>query len=125
MIHKADLVIIGVCVGLALGIPIAALLFWAARWYRKHARLRRCANERSVTILPIRENGFGTSTDFSASLQEPETPRKVFRKNKDKVASVSGILKYSYKYAILSTSLCIYIICALFLFIYYLMACVR
>ncbi|KAM6549332.1 hypothetical protein CsatB_021008 [Cannabis sativa] len=108
MVHKADLVVIGISVGVALGILIASLLFWGLRWYKKHAHLRRCANERSPTTLPIRTNGLGTSTDFSASLSnsvvnqgsESLPKNSLFswnHQNKDRIASVSGLLRYSYK----------------------------
>ncbi|XVE78592.1 hypothetical protein DITRI_Ditri13aG0158400 [Diplodiscus trichospermus] len=109
MVHRGDLVVIGVSVGLGLGILIASLVFFGIRWYRKRENLRRCSNERSVTVLPIRTNGFGTSTDFSASLsnsiavQAPEHHQKSSanswwsRQSKDRFASASGLPKYSYK----------------------------
>ncbi|EEF36472.1 calcium/calmodulin-regulated receptor-like kinase 2 [Ricinus communis] len=109
MVHQSDLVIIGVSVGLALGILIASLVFFGIRWYKNRANLRRCANERSLTTLPIRTNGLGTSTDFSASLahsiniqgsEKPEKSSPFFWWNhhsKDQFASASGILRYSYK----------------------------
>ncbi|XP_038995467.1 calcium/calmodulin-regulated receptor-like kinase 2 isoform X2 [Hibiscus syriacus] len=108
MVHKGDLVVIGISVGLALGILIASLVFFGLRWYRKYVKLRR-SNERSVTVLPIRTNGFGASTDFSASLSNsvavevPEYHQKSSPKSwwsprcKDQVASASGLAKYSYK----------------------------
>lgn len=110
MVHKADLVIIGISIGLALGLLIAVLLFYGLRWYKKRANLRRCSNERSIPTLPIRTNGFGTSTDFSASLtntvaiqvsenHHKNTPSSWWNHhNKDWFTSVSGILRYSYKY---------------------------
>ncbi|KAF2299269.1 hypothetical protein GH714_031163 [Hevea brasiliensis] len=82
MVNESDLVIIGVSAGLALGILIASLVFFGIRWYKNHAHLRQCANERSLTTLPIRINGLETSTDFSASLtnsitiQQLEQPHK-------------------------------------------------
>lgn len=109
MAHKANPVVIGISAGLALGILIALLIFCAIRWYKKRAHLRRCANERSVTTLPIRTNGLGTSTDFSASLsssiavKESENVHKNSQffwwnnQNKDRLASVSGTPNYSYK----------------------------
>lgn len=109
MVHKGDLVAIGICVGLALGILIAALLFFGIRWYRKRVNLRRCSNERSIAVLPIRTNGFGTSTDFSASIsnsiavQRPEYHQTSSPKpwwsphSKDHIFSASGLPKYSYK----------------------------
>ncbi|XP_059452540.1 calcium/calmodulin-regulated receptor-like kinase 2 [Corylus avellana] len=108
--QNTDLVAIGVSVGLALGILIASLVFFGIRWYKKRANLRRCANERSTSpTLPIRTNGFGTSTDFSATLtnsiaiqgsEKPQkgSPRSWWKhQNKDRVVSTSGILRYSYK----------------------------
>ncbi|KAF5958477.1 hypothetical protein HYC85_005702 [Camellia sinensis] len=68
MVPKGDLVIIGISVGLALGLFIAALVFFGTRWYKKRAHLRQCANDRSATTLPIRTNGLGTSIDYSASI---------------------------------------------------------
>lgn len=111
MVDKTVLVAIGVSVGLALGILIASLVFFGIRWYRKRVHLRRCANERSITshTLPIRTNGFGASTDLSATLtnsiaiQGSEMPQKSSPRswwkhhNKDRVVSASGILRYSYK----------------------------
>ncbi|KAE8681207.1 riboflavin synthase-like isoform X1 [Hibiscus syriacus] len=102
MVHEADLVFIGNSVGLALGILIATLVFLGIRWYRKYAKLR-CSNACSVTVLPIRSNGFGTSTDFSASLSSalavevPEYHKKSSSNSwwspriKDQFASVSGL----------------------------------
>ncbi|KAF8010129.1 hypothetical protein BT93_J0938 [Corymbia citriodora subsp. variegata] len=107
--NQSDLIIVGVPVGLALGLLIALLLFFSVRWYKKHAHLRRCANERSVTALPIRMNGLGTSTDFSASLSisiangasdnhQKNSPFNWWsHQNKEWLASASGIPRYSYK----------------------------
>ncbi|KAI4346744.1 hypothetical protein L6164_007615 [Bauhinia variegata] len=80
-------------------------------WYKNRAHLSRCANERrsSLTTLPIRTNGLGTSTDFSASITSSITTSRTENQqknshfswwnhqNKDQFASASGILKYSYK----------------------------
>ncbi|KAF3945355.1 hypothetical protein ACB098_01G225100 [Castanea mollissima] len=111
MVPQAWLVVIGISVGLALGILIAFLVFRGIRWYRKRAHLRRCANEHSIpsTTLPIRTNGLGTSTEFSASLTNSitiEGSEQLHKssqlswwksQNKDCIASASGILRYSYK----------------------------
>ncbi|KAL0014830.1 hypothetical protein SO802_001899 [Lithocarpus litseifolius] len=111
MVLRAGLVIIGISVGLALGILIAFLVFLGIRRYRKRAHLRRCANEHNIpsTTLPIRTNGVGTSTEFSASLtnsitiQGSEQLHKSSQlswwksQNKDRIASASGMLRYSYK----------------------------
>lgn len=110
MVHQTDLVIIGVSVGVALGILIASLIFFGIRWYRKRAHLRRCANDRSLTTLPIQANGLGTSTDYSASLStskaiqgsenlQKNSPLSWWNhQNKDRFVSVPGVLRYSYKY---------------------------
>ncbi|XP_047960417.1 calcium/calmodulin-regulated receptor-like kinase 2 [Salvia hispanica] len=108
MVQQADLVIIGICVGLAAGILIASLAFFGIRWYKKRARLQQRENERSPSTLPIRRHGLNTSVDFSASLSSSVTngpiepiqkPQHSWWNNhtKDRFASVSGILRYSYK----------------------------
>ncbi|KAH6791257.1 Protein kinase superfamily protein [Perilla frutescens var. frutescens] len=109
MVHKADLVIIGITVGLAVGIVIASLVFFGIRWYKKRAHLRRCANDRSASTLPIRRNGLNTSIDSSASFsssvtmngsdQPVQKPQHSWWNNhsKDPFASASGIPRYPYK----------------------------
>lgn len=109
MVRKADLVIIGISVGLAFGALIASLVFFGVRWYKRHANFRRCANERSVATLPIRTNGFGTSIDDSSSLstsvvvKESDHNSKNLQHSwwshhsKDRFASPSGIPRYSHK----------------------------
>ncbi|KAL0377640.1 UNVERIFIED_CONTAM: Calcium/calmodulin-regulated receptor-like kinase [Sesamum radiatum] len=107
MVHKADLVIIGISVGLAAGILIASLVFFGICWYKRRAHFRRCANDRSAATLPIRTNGLNTSIDSSAPLSSSVTikgnliqkPQHLWWNNhsKDRLASVSGILRYSYK----------------------------
>lgn len=110
---QANLVIVGISVGLALGLLIAILIYFVIRWYKKHAHLRRCSNERSVTTLPIRMNGLDASTDFSASIsssvanlgrekeghQKKNSPFSLWssNQNKDWLTSASGILRYTYK----------------------------
>ncbi|KAL1338270.1 hypothetical protein HN51_032951 [Arachis hypogaea] len=109
MVRQADLVILGVSVGLALGILISCAIFFGIRWYKKRVNIGRSANENSVTTLPIRTNGLGTSTDISASITSSIAPSRYdnVQKNshfswwsnqsKDRFASASGILKYSYR----------------------------
>ncbi|XP_042020900.1 calcium/calmodulin-regulated receptor-like kinase 2 isoform X2 [Salvia splendens] len=90
------------------GILIASLVFFGIRWYKKRARLQQRENERSPSTLPIRRHGLNTSVDFSASLSSSMTngPTEPIQKpqhswwnnnSKDRFASVSGILRYSYK----------------------------
>lgn len=110
MVNSADLVTIGISAGLAIGILIASLVFCGIRWYKKHSHLRRCANERCSTALPIRTNGLDASIDSSASVSNSiaipgsEFPAKdshlfwwSHRHDKDQLASASGIPRYSYK----------------------------
>nr|CAN76053.1 hypothetical protein VITISV_019641 [Vitis vinifera] len=109
MVNSADLVTIGISAGLAIGILIASLVFCGIRWYKKHSHLRRCANERCSTALPIRTNGLDASIDSSASVSNSiaipgsEFPAKdshlfwwSHRHDKDQLASASGIPRYSY-----------------------------
>lgn len=110
MVHKADLVIIGISVGVAFGVLIAILVYFGVRWYKRRANLQRCANECSVAVLPIRTNGFGTSIDTSASLSNSVVikgldynTKNLHRSwwnhhSKDRLPSASGIQRYCYKY---------------------------
>lgn len=110
MVDKADLVIIGLSVGLAFGVLIACLVFFGVRWYRRRANLRRCANECSVATLAIRTNGVGTSIDMSASLSDSVVVKEAdyisqnlqhswwSYRSKDRFASASGIPRFTYKY---------------------------
>ncbi|PIN17566.1 Serine/threonine protein kinase [Handroanthus impetiginosus] len=109
MVHKADLIIIGISVGLAVGLLIASLVFLGIRWYKRRADLRRCANDGSAAALPIRTNGLDTSIDSSASLSSsvaikglehlPHKPQHSWWNNhsKDRFVSAPGIPRYSYK----------------------------
>lgn len=100
---QADLVIIGVSVGVAIGLCIAACAFFGVRWYRKQSLLQHSSSTHSVSALPIRMNGVGTSTDPSVSLDSSPLPARVphrpWRDNhkNDLFVSTSGILRYSYK----------------------------
>ena len=110
MVDQAHLVIICISVGVALGVLIAYLIHVGIRWYKKRAHLSQSANEPSLTTIPIRTNGLKTSINFSVSLtssiatSRSPNPHKSSHstwwshQNKDGFASVSGILKYSYKY---------------------------
>ncbi|KGN52533.1 calcium/calmodulin-regulated receptor-like kinase 2 [Cucumis sativus] len=109
MSQRADLVIIGISVGLALGILIALLVFYVIRWYRKNVYLRRCTNDRSLGTIQIQTNGLDASTELSASLSGSIDFRGSEKLHKDSwslwrnhhhkdiVASASGVLKYPYK----------------------------
>ncbi|GFQ01087.1 probable leucine-rich repeat receptor-like serine/threonine-protein kinase at5g15730 [Phtheirospermum japonicum] len=109
MVHRADLVVIGISVGLAAGILIASLVFFCICWYKKHAHLQQCSTDRSAATLPIRTNGLDTSAVSSASLSSfvnisrsvylSQKPRHSWwnKRSEDRFASASGILRYSYK----------------------------
>ncbi|XP_057982018.1 calcium/calmodulin-regulated receptor-like kinase 2 [Malania oleifera] len=109
MVDQADLVIIGVTVGVAVGIIIASLVFFGIKWFRKHSRLQQSANEHNTTTLPMRTNGLDSSIDYSASLSNsivtpgPKYPAKSSQPSrrshpsKDGFASASGIPRYAYK----------------------------
>ncbi|KAK7394352.1 hypothetical protein VNO78_14875 [Psophocarpus tetragonolobus] len=109
MVDQADLVIICASVGVALGVLIACLVYFGIRWYKKRAHVSRSVNDPSLTTIPIRTHGLGTSTAFSASLSSSISasrspyPQKSSHstwwnhQNKDGFASTSGIPKYSYK----------------------------
>ncbi|XP_077237648.1 protein kinase superfamily protein [Tasmannia lanceolata] len=108
--HQADLVIIGITVGVAIGILAAACAFFGIRLYRKRSRLQHHANESHVTTLPIRTNGIETSIDSCASVPDSQavhdSQHSAKRNNhwswwghhdSDIFASTSGIPRYSYK----------------------------
>lgn len=109
MVHQVDLVIIGISVGLALGILIATAVFFGVKWYKKRSRLRQSTSDRSLPTIPIRANGIDASTDSSASLSKSMdiNGSDCLTKNsqiswwsqpsKDRLASASGVLRYSYK----------------------------
>ncbi|XP_076953937.1 calcium/calmodulin-regulated receptor-like kinase 2 [Bidens hawaiensis] len=109
MAHKADLVIIGVCVGVAVGVFLAVLVFFGVRWYKRRAHLTKCANDHSASTLPIRQNGLHTSNILSESFSSSVSVKvstypaktsplsKWNRHNKEPVVSASGLPRYSYK----------------------------
>ncbi|CAA0820309.1 Probable leucine-rich repeat receptor-like serine/threonine-protein kinase [Striga hermonthica] len=111
MVRRADLVIIGISVGLAVGVLTATIVFLAICWYRKRTRLSRCTTDGSAATLPIRPNGLNASIDSSASLSKSlnvtesyylnPKPRNSWwtKHGKDPLtsASASGILRYNYK----------------------------
>lgn len=99
MVQKSDLVIIGISVGVAVGILIASLVFFAIRWWRRHTRLEGQTSERHIITLPIRTNGLDTSIDSSASLANSKISQPTWRSHnsKDRFHSPSGLLRYSYK----------------------------
>lgn len=113
MVHKLDLVIIGVLVGLAVGIAMATLVFLGIQWYRRRSCLRRSAHNSPPSALPIHKSGVNTSDILSESLSnsvtvklttypEKYSPTLYNNNNKERLASVPGLLKYSYKYVFLT-----------------------
>lgn len=106
---QTKIIIIGVSVGVAVGILIASCTFLALRFYRKRAHVTERSNEPSMSTLPIRANGAGTSMDLSVSVSTSEldldihnpAKRKTYwgrRGNQDHLfTSAPGIPKYLYK----------------------------
>ncbi|KAL9992302.1 putative transferase, protein kinase RLK-Pelle-LRR-I-2 family [Helianthus debilis subsp. tardiflorus] len=109
MSPKTDLVIIGVCVGVAVGIFLASLVFFGVRWYKRRARLRKGANDHGSSNLPIRQNGLNASNVLSESVSRslsvkvstyPAKTSPLFRWKKklnEQLVSASGLPRYSYK----------------------------
>lgn len=116
MVHKGDLVIIGISVGLTIGIFIASLVFFGIRWYKKRAYLRRCSNVHSASTLPIHSNGLSSTIDSSAYTTDSVSVNGLdnlaknsqiswwSNRHKARLASASGIPRYSHKYVISNTS---------------------
>ena len=116
MVQRADLVIIGISVGVAVSIIILTLVYFGIQWYKKHTHLlQRRASDTGVSVVPIRTNGIDTSIDISASLSNSVTvrgsdypaPGKTSHQSwwnnhhsKDRFASGSGLPRYSYKYVL-------------------------
>ncbi|MFS7974190.1 putative transferase, protein kinase RLK-Pelle-LRR-I-2 family [Helianthus anomalus] len=109
MSQKTDLVIIGVCVGVAVGIFLASLVFFGIRWYKRRARLRKAANDHGSSNLPIRQNGLNASNVLSESVSGsfsvkvstyPAKTSPLFRwkkKRNEQLVSAAGLPRYSYK----------------------------
>nr|GEV72164.1 calcium/calmodulin-regulated receptor-like kinase 2 [Tanacetum cinerariifolium] len=109
MVHKVDLVIMGVSVGLAVGTLITLLVFLSIRWYKRHSYLRRSAHDGSPWGLPVHKRGIDSRNILSESINNSvkvklasypakHSPLATLPNNvKERVAPVSGLLKYSYK----------------------------
>lgn len=121
MLHIVDLVIIGVSVGLGVGILIATLVFLCIRCYRRHSHLPRSAHDSPPSALPTTNTRFvDTSIIVSESFTNSVTvklsthPAKtsplaiLYNNSKDRLASVSGLLEYSYKYVSFFRFICYY-----------------
>ncbi|KAJ0726922.1 putative protein kinase RLK-Pelle-LRR-I-2 family [Helianthus annuus] len=94
MVHKVDLVIIGVSVGLAVGILIATLVFFGIWWYKRH----KCPS----SALPTNKSSVveDTSIALSESFKLSTYPAKtspIATLLYTKASAASGLLKYSYK----------------------------
>uniref|UniRef100_A0A2P2MWE7 Protein kinase domain-containing protein n=1 Tax=Rhizophora mucronata TaxID=61149 RepID=A0A2P2MWE7_RHIMU len=107
MASKFVSIIIGVSGGLALGISIASVVFFGIKWCKRRTHCQQHANRCSPVNLPIRINGLGTSTEFSVPLatitgesehpQRSSQPSRWSHHNRDQFASLSNIIRYSYK----------------------------
>ncbi|XP_076907355.1 calcium/calmodulin-regulated receptor-like kinase 2 isoform X1 [Bidens hawaiensis] len=89
MVHKVDLVIIGISVGLAVGLLIATLVFFCIWWYK------RCKYPPST--LPT-HNSFADTSIILSEVKQSTYPAKA-----SPIAALcnksptSGLVKYSYK----------------------------
>lgn len=107
MANQANIIIIGVSAGVAIGVLIACFAFIAIKLYRKRPQIEHRSTELSGARLPIRVNGFDASIDSSASISVSDMGQNVGKKNpywgrkgnhrKDLLHSLSGIPKYLYK----------------------------
>ncbi|XP_057961478.1 calcium/calmodulin-regulated receptor-like kinase 1 isoform X2 [Malania oleifera] len=97
--------IIGVSVGVIIGVSLAVSALFCIRHRRKSSQIR-CNSCRRTTTIPIRVNGFDSSTVLSDSTNGQDSPRKsdvnsMFLRLeghlKKNLASASGVPKYSYK----------------------------
>ncbi|KAM0058085.1 putative protein kinase RLK-Pelle-LRR-I-2 family [Helianthus debilis subsp. tardiflorus] len=64
MVHKVDLVIIGVSVGLAVGILIATLIFFGIWWYKRH----KCPSSALPTNSSVVDTSIALSESFNNSV---------------------------------------------------------
>lgn len=109
MANQTNIIIVGVSVGVAVGILVAACAFIVIRFYRKRSNVQHRSNE-SAASLPIRVNGIGASIDSSASISvsgighdlqhvgkaNPYWGRRR-NQNKDLLHSLSSIPRFLYK----------------------------
>lgn len=99
--------IIGICIGFAVGLGLAFSILFCFRCGRKRTQVEKGSSQRAAAAIPIRVIGVDSSTALSDSNVGLESPRTsewsnmplwlegLRRKN---VVSACGIPKYSYKY---------------------------
>ncbi|KAK1438939.1 hypothetical protein QVD17_04752 [Tagetes erecta] len=94
MVHKVDLVIIGVSAGLTVGVLIATLVFFGIWWYKRHKRhqLAPLTHKRSVDTSIILNKSFNNNVAVKLPTYPVKTSPILYNK-----ASTSGLVKYSYK----------------------------
>nr|XP_043608237.1 calcium/calmodulin-regulated receptor-like kinase 2 [Erigeron canadensis] len=109
MVHKVDLVIFAVAVGLAVGIVIATLVFLIIRWYKRLSCLRRSSHNSPPGALPIHKSDVDRRDILSDTFKNSVTiklttyPTKcsplatLYKNDKMQLPSSPGLLKYSYK----------------------------
>ncbi|KAJ9564086.1 hypothetical protein OSB04_000052 [Centaurea solstitialis] len=104
MVHKTDLVIIGVSVGLAVGLLIATLVFFGIRWYKRRSHLQSSPHECAASGPAIHESGTVLSESFTNTITvklstypAKTSPLATIYNGKERLTSVSGLLKYSYR----------------------------
>ncbi|KZV55975.1 Kinase superfamily protein isoform 1 [Dorcoceras hygrometricum] len=97
--------LIGISIGLVIGIALAIVALSCFTYRRKRFQIGSSSSRSSATT-PIRENGADSTSIFSDSVVEIESPRYAIqngmamwfgRFKKDGVVAASGIPQYSYK----------------------------
>ncbi|KAK9700264.1 hypothetical protein RND81_08G228100 [Saponaria officinalis] len=103
--NSTKLAIICTSAGVGFGVLISFAVFFFIKWFKRRSH----PEDISVSRLPMRQNGRGLEIDSSSSLSgsvvvslpditaNSSAPSWMNHHNKDRMASVSGIPKYSYK----------------------------
>ena len=104
--------IIGISIGVVIGVLLAILALFCFRYQRKRSQIGNSSSRRATTI-PIRVNGADSCTILSDSTLAPESPVKSGHNGmshwldglrKSNVVAASGILEYSYRCVIETSS---------------------
>lgn len=104
--------IIGVTIGVVIGVLLAVAALFCIRFRKRRAQIESRSSRRTSAI-PIRANGVDTCTELSDSTAGQESPKFAEEKGtsswleahkRKNLVSVSGILKYCYRYGNLCLS---------------------
>ncbi|KAJ0679528.1 putative protein kinase RLK-Pelle-LRR-I-2 family [Helianthus annuus] len=97
MVHKVDLVIIGVSVGLAVGILIATLVFFGIWWYKRHKCPSSALPTNKSSVVEDTSIAFNNSVVTVKLSTYPAKTSPIATLLYTKASAASGLLKYSYK----------------------------